>query len=224
MKKLIKKLYELKIEINQIDEIIDQLNKSIEKERSSNLDINQAAISNLISSRTNNSEYTKHLGIITSIRKDFETLSELFSDSEAERKNDINTLPNERKALASSFKKGRKLERIILYIDDLDRCPDEKVLEVLQAVHLLMAFPLFIVVVGVDERCVQNALLYNQHKGYIGIDTWKNPFHQIDPSEYLEKIFQIPFQLPVASESSIQNLVEKSNTRCTRKHFRSRNE
>ncbi|MEZ5024500.1 MAG: P-loop NTPase fold protein [Chitinophagales bacterium] len=43
-----------------------------------------------------------------------------------------------------------KVERIVLYIDDLDRCPPKKVVEVLQAIHLILAFPLFVVVVGVD--------------------------------------------------------------------------
>ena len=43
------------------------------------------------------------------------------------------------------------LSRIILYIDDLDRCDPERVIDVLQAVHLLLAFPLFVVVVAVDS-------------------------------------------------------------------------
>ena len=46
----------------------------------------------------------------------------------------------------------RPIERIVLYIDDLDRCPPERVVEVLQAVHLLLAFELFVVVVAVDAR------------------------------------------------------------------------
>ncbi len=41
-----------------------------------------------------------------------------------------------------------RIDRIVLYIDDLDRCPEVKVVEVLQAVHLLLAYPLFVVVVG----------------------------------------------------------------------------
>ncbi len=36
-----------------------------------------------------------------------------------------------------------RVNRIVLYIDDLDRCEPDKVAKVLQAVHLLLAFPLF---------------------------------------------------------------------------------
>ncbi|MGH8965254.1 MAG: P-loop NTPase fold protein, partial [Actinomycetes bacterium] len=37
------------------------------------------------------------------------------------------------------------LERVILYVDDLDRCHPRKVVDVLAAVHLLLAMPLFVV-------------------------------------------------------------------------------
>jgi hypothetical protein len=42
------------------------------------------------------------------------------------------------------------VRRVILYIDDLDRCPSDVVIKVLEAVHLLVALPLFVVVVAVD--------------------------------------------------------------------------
>lgn len=212
-------------EISDLDNIINEVEKSIEFEFSRTSDITQAAISNFISEKQNDKNYLKYLGIITTIRKDFETLSSIFSDIERPSslllsENELirfEDLEKDKNEIAEIFHarnedgkglKNKKLERIILYIDDLDRCPDEKVLEVLQAVHLLMAFPLFIVVVGVDERCVQNALLYNQHKKYRGIRNSETIFHTIEPSEYLEKIFQIPFQIPVATESNIQNLVD----------------
>lgn len=50
------------------------------------------------------------------------------------------------------------IDRIILYIDDLDRCPPERVVDVLQAVHLLLAFELFVVVVAVDSRWLLRSL------------------------------------------------------------------
>jgi hypothetical protein len=51
-----------------------------------------------------------------------------------------------------------RIDRVVLYIDDLDRCPPAKVLEVLEAVHLLLALELFVVVVGVDPRWLRNSL------------------------------------------------------------------
>jgi hypothetical protein len=57
------------------------------------------------------------------------------------------------RATADHFDDGRPpptLSRIVLYIDDLDRCPEKLVVEVLRAVHLLLAFDLFVCVVAVD--------------------------------------------------------------------------
>lgn len=172
--------------------------------------ITKQAFFNFINKKSQDGTYEKHMGIISTIRRDFETLSVLFKDSnESAGPPDIDS-----QAFRDHFK--TPLDRIILYIDDLDRCPDDKVMEVLQAVHLLMAYPLFIVVVGVDKRCVHNALTHRnllQYKSFtrdgdmnelkdIGINI-------IQPAEYLEKIFQIPFHLEEASDDSIKDMIEE---------------
>jgi hypothetical protein len=77
------------------------------------------------------------------------------------------------------------LERIVLYIDDLDRCPPRKVVDVLAAVHLLLALPLFAVVVAVDPRWLRHCL--DQHH----LDL----FGGATPADYLDKIFQVVFAL-----------------------------
>ncbi len=90
-----------------------------------------------------------------------------------------------------------RIDRIILYIDDLDRCPEKNVVEVLQAVHLLLAFPLFIVVVGVDPRWLLRSL--ERHSAVFSAGTEQNgsngeldedPLWQSTPMNYLEKIFR----------------------------------
>lgn len=84
------------------------------------------------------------------------------------------------------------LQRIVLYIDDLDRCSPRKVVEVLTAVHLLLALPLFVVVVAVDPRWLLNCLrqyqseLFGDDIGGAAVAT---------PIDYLDKIFQIVFAL-----------------------------
>lgn len=109
------------------------------------------------------------------------------------------------------------LQRIVLYVDDLDRCPPEKVIDVLRAVHLLLALPLFVVVVAVDPRWLRHAL--HQHHTALfldgsedqpngppappyGISRGRSPAssrpHDApspSPTNYLDKIFQVPFAL-----------------------------
>lgn len=94
--------------------------------------------------------------------------------------------------------------RIVLYIDDLDRCPPATVVEVLQAVHLLLSFPLFVVVVAVDARWVSRALskqypnlLTEMPTATLRAAAGEAPSNTLESSasshDYMEKIFQIPY-------------------------------
>ena len=112
-----------------------------------------------------------------------------------------------------------RIDRIVLYIDDLDRCPPKQVVDVLQAIHLLLAFELFVVVVGVDVRWVRHAL----RKHYPEMldedpDDQKSDGKRetrwtraATPRDYVEKIFQIPFWIkpmePGDSEKLFKGLI-----------------
>ena len=138
--------------------------------------------SSFLEQRIASEDYKKHLGIISIIREDFSKLTEYFQSNIEQITNDL------------------KVERIVLYIDDLDRCPPKKVVEVLQAIHLILAFPLFVVVVGVDVRWIYNSLIAEYGNMLHHINTPNSPAtNQISssatPFDYLEKVFQIPFQI-----------------------------
>jgi len=189
-------------------------------------------------------DYAKYLGLIATIRKDFEQLAQLMTDvgndgksreeyvrahqEYQKRLNEVlsraepDVLSNEEKA---TFKKDtevpdeRLFRRIILYIDDLDRCPSDKVVHVLQAIHLLLYFPLFVVVVAVDARWVsrslreefpqllsENIILAGRQRGTPNGqaeedapdgEASKRSYDDVRTAatshDYLEKIFQIPY-------------------------------
>ena len=93
-------------------------------------------------------------------------------------------------------------DRIVLYIDDLDRCTHAQVYAVLQAVHLLLFFELFVVVVGVDVNWVQEALVSEVASyDFAGRELTMEERQAIELERrkraiaYLEKIFQLPFWL-----------------------------
>ena len=148
-----------------------------------------------IEERAASDHYKRHLGIIATIQRDFRELSTL---------------------LGPDAKDGREvpdIDRIVLYIDDLDRCPADRVVEVLQAVHLLLAFPLFVVVVGVDPRWLVSslsshhvAMLTSETRGVA--DPGEEGERASRPREYLEKIFQIPFSLAPMPHTGYARLVE----------------
>lgn len=111
-----------------------------------------------------------------------------------------------KKSTAGNPPEMESFERIILYIDDLDRCPPDKVVCVLQAIHLLLCFNLFVVVVAVDARWISRALI-KQYPDLLEENVmWVQPKEgngekpapgnqRVGASshDYLEKIFQIPY-------------------------------
>jgi WD40 repeat protein len=127
------------------------------------------------------------------------------------------------------------LERIVLYIDDLDRCPPGRVVEVLEAVHLMLALDLFVVVVAVDARWMIRSLEHHHHELFKGggerAATTRTPAGEdgaggsgadgglATPIDYLDKIFQIPFALlppgPDATADYLRSLLPEP-TRDTR--------
>jgi len=209
----------------------EQLDKEI-LELTSKLDELGSAESlvDYINDRAASDDYRSQLGILALIRRDFEKLSNLMTGS-----NQVimsKTDSNQSKAQDSDDKLPH-IDRIILYIDDLDRVQDsKKVLQVLEAVHLLLAFPLFHVVVAVDERWAARSVL-SHHSDFFGIKAVANNStdnnvkqekasllnligtQQATPREFLEKIFQISFWVrPLTlqlTESLIEGVVTKKN-------------
>ncbi|MCK7615800.1 P-loop NTPase fold protein [Roseibium sediminicola] len=179
----------------------------------------KARLDKFIRDRAASEDYAVHLGLIAMIHRDFRKLSELMElarkDPDSELTKDI-----------------PRVDRIILYIDDLDRChPPERVVRVLEATHLLLFFPLFVVVVGVDSRWVSRAL-YKHYEDMLADESLQNGAARIDnpesddapvagnaltmralrrpPAEsqdFLEKIFQVPFWLRRMDEAAVKRMV-----------------
>lgn len=154
----------------------------------------------------NSSTYRRHEGIVSVVRRDLETLSDLLRQWREERPDK----PSADKLAPTPNERDRSpIQRIVLYIDDLDRCPPQQVVEVLQAVHLLLAFDLFVVMVGVDARWLERSLQRN-YRVMLGQGAAKSSSfarQAASPQDYLEKIFQVPFTLPRVQEDGFKALV-----------------
>jgi KAP family P-loop domain len=164
-----------------------------------------------VAERVGSSDYRKRLGIAALIQRDFDELSKLIIAQNME------ILDTDTGATPPA---PETVNRIILYIDDLDRCEPARVIEVLQAVHLLLAFPLFVVVVAVDSRWLANSLA--EHYPALGGAMKAAPgsflngaeADQATPSDYLEKIFQVPFWIEplglTARKSLVRGLLQQN--------------
>lgn len=188
-------------EVKQLDEHIKQAEQerqqhegeiaALERELATT-DANQL-LAEFIKSRVDAEDYRKHLGTVALVRRDFERLSDLFHSQRADEERGTERVDD------------TTVNRIVLYIDDLDRCPPEKVVDVLQAIHLLLAFPIFVVVVAVDSRWISRSLeqcyswLVPEIEDALGEAPDGENLSRIGSGatahDYLEKIFQIPFWL-----------------------------
>jgi S13-like H2TH domain/KAP family P-loop domain len=172
-----------------------------------------------IAERAASEDYRRQLGLIATIRRDFERLARL----QEQWRND------------KDGGSPRPIDRIVLYIDDLDRCTPRQVVEVLQAVHLLLALDLFVVVVGVDPRWLLHSLR-DQYRSTLtaappGTETASaaegaaaETSHGRDdntvqedadrlmlstPHDYLEKIFNVPFVLPAMTPQGFDTMIRR---------------
>jgi hypothetical protein len=89
--------------------------------------------------------------------------------------------------------------RILVLVDDLDRCEPDKAVEMLQAVNLLLNFRSFIVCLGIDARIVTGAI-EKHYEGLLGAAGASG-------YEYLDKIVQIPFQIPAPGQGDIVTFI-----------------
>jgi hypothetical protein len=173
-------------------------------------------LASFLAGRSADDAYIKQLGIVSWIRRDFSKLNDLFQKQKRVQETEKENRPEV------------QIDRIVLYIDDLDRCNEDVVVKVLEAIHLLLAFPLFVVVVGVDPRWLNNALSERyknlfanpsaknmEKKGSRTQTNQPNALHTETATsyDYLEKIFQIPFALKpingVGREKLIGYLLKK---------------
>jgi hypothetical protein len=137
--------------------------------------------------RAQTEDYRSQQGIISLVRRDLHELSARMKDWTEE---------------GGTPPEGLKpIDRIVLYIDDLDRCPPGQVVQTLEAIHLLLALDLFIVVAAVDSRWLQRSLEVHYKDLLTGESDVDRRYRVSTPQNYLEKIFQITFALaPISKE------------------------
>ncbi|GAA3620950.1 KAP family P-loop NTPase fold protein [Microlunatus ginsengisoli] len=165
-----------KQELQRAQDDLDQATQDLAAAKASGL----AGLYGFVSDRSSSADYRRELGMAPMIRDDLERLARL---SKVE-----GGLPG--------------IDRIVIFIDDLDRCPAAEVVRVLEAVNLLFGFELFVVVIAVDSRWLLRSL-----EG-----TFSDAFDPDDsaaptPQNYLEKIIQIPFWLQPMQPDGFGRLV-----------------
>jgi len=219
-KKLNTEIEELDAQIATEQRKIEEADRQIAAAQAEIQRINAGGlVYDFLEGRVKDSRYLDRLGLISVIRRDFEELKALLKSWRelVKESRDVGDLDIDNRTM-------RPIERIILYIDDLDRCPPKRVVEVLQAVHLLLAFDLFAVVVAVDSRWLERSLNESYNRRTRENESGaQETVHRFSAHNYLEKIFQIPFTLLPMEKGGYQRLVtqmlETPNNPTVRRQF-----
>ncbi len=102
--------------------------------------------------------------------------------------------------------KGSTAGRLVVFVDDLDRCLPEKAIEVLEAIKLFVDAPGCIFILGLDQDVITRGveIRYKDFDKGDGVQI-SNP---IDGARYLEKIIQLPFQIPQIEATDMDGFVK----------------
>lgn len=93
-------------------------------------------------------------------------------------------------AQAGGRKPGEPVPKVMVFIDDLDRCLPDQGLKLLESIKLVLAQPGFIFALAVDRRILEG-YLRNRYKNEFGVEDY-----EASGTSYLDKIVQLPLPLP----------------------------
>lgn len=136
--------------------------------------------------------------ILTSIKnssaeidaKQIEEILEKFKKEENTR-TDVKNFRKEFKDLLEMS----KVEHVVVFIDELDRCQPDTILEVFEAMRLFLFVEGTSFIIGADERLIQYAIK-SKYK--------EVPGNNLDiGKEYLEKVIQYPITIPQLNRTEV---------------------
>lgn len=136
-----------------------------------------------IAMKINSNEYERNTGIVHKIQQDLQHFSDMML-----KRRDAEML----------FPRGDP--RIVLLVEDLDRCESSVVVEVIEALQLLVKTELFVSILAIDPTYATVAL----EKHYSGL----NQNSSLSGMAFMEKIIQIPFSLPGVGQDFVDGFVK----------------
>ncbi|GAB6042325.1 KAP family P-loop NTPase fold protein [Endothiovibrio diazotrophicus] len=139
--------------------------------------------------------------------RDAKDVAELLRREELERyREQITSLEQfrrELRAVVEEFVTGSG-RRIIVFIDDLDRCLPEVAVSALEGIKVFLDMPGTLFVLAVDRRLIEHGVEV-RYRALLGGSS-DGAFNARD---YLDKIIQLPIDLPPPSEAHLRAFVEQ---------------
>lgn len=98
-----------------------------------------------------------------------------------------------------SILKETKIKHLVVFIDELDRCSPETILNIIEAMRLFLFAKGTSFVIGADQRLIEYAIK-TKYKEVIG--------NNLDIGrEYMEKVIQYPVNIPALDENEVEQYI-----------------
>ena len=136
-------------------------------------------------------------GVLNDLSESFDTenIEEVLEDPERESlRKSIGQFREDFAQFLSEF----EIEKLVVFIDDLDRCLPNTILDLFEAIRLFLFVPNTAFVIGADERIVEHAIKTRYPSNDSKFDVGRN---------YLEKIVQFPIRIPPMSVQETETYI-----------------
>jgi hypothetical protein len=129
-----------------------------------------------------------------------EFLGEIISKNEDE---DVTLVREFRDDFKEMIDKS-EIKKLVVIIDDLDRCAPDRLIENLEAIKLFLNVEKTAFVIGADPRIVRHAIEHRYKTDKIENSNDPNSRNNRIVSDYLEKLIQVPYYLPKLTDNEVE--------------------
>ncbi|HMR99973.1 MAG TPA: SUMF1/EgtB/PvdO family nonheme iron enzyme [Anaerolineales bacterium] len=120
----------------------------------------------------------------------------------------VRSLEQFQEKFATLIKSYISPQRLVVFVDDLDRCLPEKAIQVLEAIKLFLDVQNCVFVLGIDQDVIARGIEMKYKDVKDKKDSDGRPHFTIEGIKYLEKIIQLPFQIPPVIQDDMGKFVE----------------
>lgn len=97
-----------------------------------------------------------------------------------------------------------EIKKLVVIIDDLDRCTPDRLIENLEAIKLFLNVEKTAFIIGADPRIVRHAIEHRYKTDSIENADDPDSRNKRIVSDYLEKLIQIPYYLPKLTDNEVE--------------------
>ena len=127
------------------------------------------------------------------ISKNIDTVSNAFQrNMVTHHQSQLSSIEQFQREFSNLVQDHFKGKRLVIFVDDLDRCLPEKAIEVLEAIKLFLDVEGCVFVLGIDQEVITTGLKAK----YKDVGFLENGQSQAFSVHYIEKLIQLPFYLP----------------------------